>query len=100
MRLKSKISRPQFKADEVFATIYLRHVADEELLAAQHFLLVALRQVVEVGKLVEWRVAAREGRRRWQQQWVQRYELPYIQLTFPANTRAESSPTGEKRGNY
>lgn len=77
------------------AAAYLCNVTDEELLAAQHFVLVTLRQVVEVGELVQRRVAAGEGGRRRQQQRVERYELPHVQLALPAKTQAEASPTGE-----
>lgn len=61
----------------------LPQVADEEELAAPHLLLVALRQVVEVGELVERRVAARERRRGGQQQRVEGDELPHVQLPLP-----------------
>ena len=47
--------------------MYLAQITDEESLALQHFLLVALCQMVEIGELVERRVAASERRGRWQQ---------------------------------
>lgn len=66
-----------------FGCIYLSQITDEELFASQHLLLVALSQVVKICKLVERRMAAREGRGSRQQQWVERDQLPYIQVTLP-----------------
>ena len=65
--------------------MYLAQITDEESLALQHFLLVALCQMVEIGELVERRVAASEGRGRWQQERVERYQLSHVQLTLPEN---------------
>lgn len=63
--------------------LYLSQITDEELLASQHLLLVALSQLVKIGKLVEGRMAACERRGSWQQQWIKRNQLPYIQVTLP-----------------
>lgn len=65
--------------------IYLSQITDEELFAPLHLLLVPLSQVVKIGVLVEGRMAAREGGGSWQQQWVERDQLPYVQLTLPGN---------------
>lgn len=70
-----------------FNGIYLSQIADEELFASQHLLLVALSKVVEICELVERRMAASEGRGSWQQQWVERDQLPYVQLTLPVNIK-------------
>lgn len=86
--IRFKILRCTSKQDSLKTRccyIYLSQITDKELLTAQYFLLVTLCQVVKICKLVERRVGACEGRGSWQQQWVQRYELSYIQLTFPAN---------------
>lgn len=67
--------------------VYLSQIADEEVFASQHLLLIALSQVVEICKLVERRMAAGEGRGSWQQKWVERDQLPYVQLTLPVNVK-------------
>lgn len=70
-----------------FYYIYLPQITDEEFLASLHFFLVTLCQVVKICKLVERRVEACEWRGSWQQQWVERDQLPHIQLTLPANIK-------------
>lgn len=67
--------------------IYISQITDEEFLASQHFFLVALCQVVKICKLMERRVATCEWRGSRQQQRVERYQLPHIQLTLPANIK-------------
>lgn len=42
------------------AGTHLTQVADKEALAALHLLLIALRQVVQISELVQWRMAPRE----------------------------------------
>lgn len=79
-----------------FYSIYLSQVADEEFLAAQHFLLVALSQVVEICKLVERRVTAREGGGSRKQQRVEGNQLPNVQLTLPGNKEKNNDKWSQK----
>lgn len=44
------------------ASTHLTQVADEEALAGLHFLLITLRQMVQIGELVQWRMAPCERR--------------------------------------
>jgi len=51
--------------------------------------------MVEICKLVEGRMTARERRGSREQEWVERYQLPHVQLTLPENARSQKRPLSE-----